>query len=77
MISARVIPTASVAPAAIRRSASAGSTIRVVVTSGGPSRKLAACSAIAFSGTGGGGTMPAEPRYARGRSERDADVVDP
>ena len=37
--------------------------MRVVATSGGPRRKPAACSAIAFSGIGGGGTMPAEPRY--------------
>ena len=37
--------------------------MRDVATSGGPTRKGAAFVTIAFSGTGGGGTMPVEPRY--------------
>ena len=62
-MSARVIPVASQRPSATSRSASTGSTMREVATSGGPTRKGAVRAAIAFSGTGGGGTMPVEPRY--------------
>ena len=43
-------------------SRSVWSTIREVAMSGGPSRSADACSATASSVTGGGGTMPTEPR---------------
>ena len=62
VISARVIPTASARPSAIRRSAAAGSTMRDVVIRGSAPANGSACSAIAFSATGGGGTIPTEPR---------------
>ncbi len=60
---ARVMPAASQRPSATSRSASTGSTIRDVATSGGPTRNGAVSAAIPFSGRGGGGTMPVEPRY--------------
>ena len=37
--------------------------MREVATSGGPTRNGAVRAAIAFSGSGGGGTIPVEPRY--------------
>ena len=61
-MSARVIPTASATPSAMSRSAAAGSTMREVAIRGGPTRNGAANPAIALSSTGGGGTIPVEPR---------------
>ena len=60
-ISARVIPTASPRPDAMRASASAGSTILEVTIRGSAGRCASAKSAIALWGSGGGGTIPTAP----------------
>ena len=59
-ISARVMPTASASPEAIRRSAAATSTIRVAPITGTlptAARISASGAAIAASGAGGGGAI--------------------
>ena len=63
VISARVIPSASAPPAPISRSATSTSIIREVAIRGGPSANGSVFAAIAASSTGGGGTIPTEPRY--------------
>jgi hypothetical protein len=61
-ISARVMPTASAAPEATRRSAAARSTIRVVPITGTSTaaRTRASGPAIADSAAGGGGAIQLE-----------------
>ena len=61
VISARFMPNASARPSPIRRSASSGSTTRVVAISGGPTRKGAVSVGDRVRGRGGGGTMPTQP----------------
>ncbi len=63
VISARVMPSASALPAAMSRSATSTSIIREVAIRGGPSANGSVFPAIAASSTGGGGTIPTEPRY--------------
>src|SRR6478752_10654689 len=62
---ARVIPTASQTPSAIRRSASLGSSTRPVAITGTGVRAVTARanSSIAFRAVGAGGTIQVEPRY--------------
>ncbi len=79
MISARVIPTASAAPTATARSATAGSVIRVVAMMGGGPALVGARQRDDLRPVGRPRRRgdPARPVVGGGVAEREAEVVDP